>query len=43
MPFLVIIALFLAILYVYLPETKGKTVEAISDTMSAPGAWTGRI
>jgi len=41
-PFLVIIALFLAILYVYLPETKGKTVEAISDILSAPGAWTGK-
>ena len=42
LPFMVIIALFLAILYIYLPETKGKTVEAISDMMSAPGAWSGK-
>jgi len=42
LPFMVLIALFLAILYIYLPETKGKTVEAISDMMSAPGAWSGK-
>ena len=36
------IAVFLAVLYVYLPETKGKTVEAIAAAMAAEGAWAGK-
>ena len=37
------IAVFLAVLYVYLPETKGETVEAIAAVMAAEGAWSGKF
>ena len=37
------IAVFLAVLYVYLPETKGRTVEDIAAEMAADGAWAGKF
>merc|ERR1712241_547235 len=37
-PFIVAIAVFLVVLYVYLPETKGRTVEDIAAEMAADGA-----
>ena len=41
-PFMIAIAIFLVILYIYLPETKGKTVESITSVMAGPGAWSGK-
>lgn len=41
-PFMVAIGVLGAVLYVYLPETKGKTVEEISDVLCAPSAWSGK-
>ena len=42
-PFIVAIAVFLVVLYVYLPETKGRTVEDIAAEMAADGAWAGKF
>ena len=41
LPFLVAIGVLGAFLFVYLPETKGRTVEEVADELSEPKAWSG--
>ncbi|XP_059086366.1 glucose transporter type 1-like [Tigriopus californicus] len=41
LPFAVITGILYVTLYVYLPETKGRSVEEISTLLTLPGAWLG--
>lgn len=41
MPFLTISAVLLSVLFVYLPETKGRPVEDVAEMLGADGAWNG--
>ncbi len=41
LPFPAAIGILGGFLFVYLPETKGRTVEEVADEMAAPSAWRG--
>ena len=41
-PFLLICTVLLAVLFVYLPETKGRSVEDVAEMLAPREAWKGR-
>ena len=41
-PFIVLTSILLVFLYVYLPETKGQSVEDIAEMLADPQAWNGK-